>query len=202
MLTAIGDVMRKCYDKGWITTRDGNISVRRSLDGHISPVMYITPSGTVKRHIHPADLVKVEMDNFSEERYPNASIELAMHFLLQFNATSTQSVVHVHPTHVVAAMHAGIDLRYGLDFPEIFRYTKVGPTVQFHNPGTDGLAIETNEAFHDNGTEKLSTNILFDIVGQKSHGVCAVAKDPWSAYEHIERLDHICQIALLAKSHS
>lgn len=34
------------------------------------------------------------------------------------------------------------------------------------------------------------------IVGQANHGVCAVAMDPWAAYEHIERLDHICEIVL------
>ena len=28
MLTAMGDVMRRAYDKGWITTRDGNISLK------------------------------------------------------------------------------------------------------------------------------------------------------------------------------
>jgi ribulose-5-phosphate 4-epimerase/fuculose-1-phosphate aldolase len=36
----------------------------------------------------------------------------------------------------------------------------------------------------------------YDIVGQANHGVCAVAMDPWAAYEHIERLDHICEIVL------
>ena len=39
-------------------------------------------------------------------------------------------------------------------------------------------------------------NLDFDIVGQVGHGICAVARDPWSAYEHIERLDHICEIVL------
>ena len=38
--------------------------------------------------------------------------------------------------------------------------------------------------------------LAFDIVGQANHGVCAVATDPWAAYEHIERLDHICEIVL------
>ena len=38
--------------------------------------------------------------------------------------------------------------------------------------------------------------LSFDIVGQANHGVCAVATDPWAAYEHIERLDHICEIVL------
>jgi L-fuculose-phosphate aldolase len=26
--------------------------------------------------------------------------------------------------------------------------------------------------------------------------VCAVGLNPWDAYEHIERLEHICEIAL------
>ena len=34
------------------------------------------------------------------------------------------------------------------------------------------------------------------IVGQANHGVCAVGLNPWDAYEHIERLEHICEIAL------
>jgi ribulose-5-phosphate 4-epimerase/fuculose-1-phosphate aldolase len=34
------------------------------------------------------------------------------------------------------------------------------------------------------------------LVGQANHGVCAVAIDPWAAYEHIERLDHICEIVM------
>ena len=41
MLTAMGDVMRRAYDKGWITTRDGNISLR--MTG--KDTLYITPSG-------------------------------------------------------------------------------------------------------------------------------------------------------------
>ena len=30
MLTAMGDVMREAYKRGWITTRDGNISVKKT----------------------------------------------------------------------------------------------------------------------------------------------------------------------------
>jgi L-fuculose-phosphate aldolase len=42
----------------------------------------------------------------------------------------------------------------------------------------------------------LMGNRIYDVVGQAAHGVCAVGKDPWAAYEHIERLDHICEIVL------
>jgi L-fuculose-phosphate aldolase len=38
--------------------------------------------------------------------------------------------------------------------------------------------------------------VVYDIVGQAAHGVCAVGNNPWDAYEHIERLEHICEIVL------
>ena len=40
---------------------------------------------------------------------------------------------------------------------------------------------------------------FFDIVGQTGHGVTAIGPDPWSAFEHIERLEHICKIVLASR---
>ena len=36
------------------------------------------------------------------------------------------------------------------------------------------------------------------IVGLDRHGVVAVGKTPWEAFEHVERLEHICRIVLAA----
>lgn len=52
MLTSMGDVMREAYRRGWITTRDGNISVRKN------DKFYITPSGVRKNIIHPEHILK------------------------------------------------------------------------------------------------------------------------------------------------
>ena len=38
--------------------------------------------------------------------------------------------------------------------------------------------------------------IKYDIVGIKGHGVVAIDTSPWRAFEHIERLEHICKIVL------
>ena len=57
MITAMGDVMRRAYEKGWITTRDGNVSLRRSG----SDIMYVTPSGWRKTIIHPEHMIKVRL---------------------------------------------------------------------------------------------------------------------------------------------
>jgi L-fuculose-phosphate aldolase len=192
MLTAIGDVMRECYKRGWITTRDGNISLRKSLDGNISEFMYITPRGTRKTTIHPEHVIKLNMH--ADTRKMNVSTEFYMHHNLLIDAETTRAIVHVHPTHVVAAMFAGWDLQeIAKQFPELKRYTLVGPTVRFHEAGSHDLAHETNLRMRD-GNEK--NPIGYDIVGQQCHGVCAVGKHPWDAFEHVERLNHICEIVL------
>lgn len=191
MLTAVGDVMRRCYDKGWITTRDGNISLRRRN----SDVLYITPSGWRKTIIHPEHIIRMKICGDGELTVPDGkkpSGEVEMHRLLQLENTTTRAVVHVHPTHIVAAMFAGWDLQeLARLFPEVNRYTRVGPSVPTLPAISNDLAVKTFECMTD-----LMGNRIFDIVGQAQHGVCAVASDPWSAYEHVERLDHICEIAL------
>ena len=57
MLTAIGDVMRRVYERGWITTRDGNINMRKREGKYI----YITPSGWRKTIVHPEHVVRIEI---------------------------------------------------------------------------------------------------------------------------------------------
>lgn len=195
MLTAIGDVMRECYKRGWITTRDGNCSLRRSLEGRVSEHMYITPKGVRKNIIHPEHIIKVAGINLSKSHLPNnVSTEFYMHYNLLRDAESTRAVLHVHPTHVVAAIHAGFNLQeVARNFPEISKYTRVGSSVSFHEAGSHALAIETDLHFRD-GNKK--NKILYDIVGQANHGACAVGPNPWAAFEHIERLNHICEILL------
>ena len=82
-----------------------------------------------------------------------------------------------------------------LDFPEVSRYTRVGPSVPVLPVTSTELAQATFEAMTQ--METTGTNIVkFDIVGQAGHGVCAVGPNPWDAYEHIERLEHVCEIVL------
>ena len=195
MLTAMGDVMREAYKRGWITTRDGNISVKKTG----SDILYITPSGWRKTIIHPEHIIKVKFtpsgfDLMNSNVTPSG--ELSMHGQLQRFRKYTTSVVHLHPTNIISAMYAGWNLQeLSSEFPEVSRYTRVGPTVPVLPVTSHILACETYEAFTDHkgsGNNKLE----YDIVGQKNHGVCAVGQSPWDAFEHIERLEHICEIVI------
>lgn len=203
MLETICDIMTDAYKRNWITSRDGNVSIRHHDRDHF----YITPSGVRKQTMQPDQFKKIgiaenkktwhvlEYTDISAKLKPSG--EIPLHFGLQKNMGQhhgeVRVIVHVHPTYCIAAMHAGIDLSTISDaFPELNRYTKVAPNVGDVAPISQELADRCHENLEldDNG------NIDFDIVGIKGHGVVAIDTTPWRAYEHIERLEHICKIVL------
>jgi len=99
----------------------------------------------------------------------------------------------MHPTYTVAAMYAGIELSELVkEFPELGRYTRVGRNVPDVPPISQALADATIPALNvypDGGVDN-------HIVGIDRHGVVSVDTSPWRAFEHIERLEHICKIVL------
>ena len=197
LITAICDVLKECYSRGWISTRDGNGSVRRKNENWI----YITPTSTKKQRLDAESLVKMEFQsdktlikvNTEATGKPSGEIELHRRLLLEL--IDTRSVIHVHPTYTIAAMYAGYDLQaLSLEFPEIHRYTKVALNVPVVPAISNELAEATCRALEIQPNGAISA----DIVGLDRHGVIAVARDPWTAFEHIERLEHICQIVLVS----
>lgn len=205
MLETICDILKDAYARNWITSRDGNISIRHHDRDHF----YITPSGVRKQTLQPDQFKKIGLVDTGNETIckilPYTAIsselqpsgELPLHFGLlkalgQHN-DDIRVVVHVHPTYCVSAMHAGINLNELVThFPELGRYTRVAPNVGEVPPISEELATQC----HKNLGLDEEGNISYDIVGIKGHGVVAIDTTPWRAYEHIERLEHICKIVL------
>lgn len=203
MLETICDIMSDAYKRNWISSRDGNVSIRHHDRDHF----YITPSGVRKQTLQPDQFKKIGFskynDNWLDLPYSDISAklkpsgELPLHYGLQKNmgqhSNDVRVVVHVHPTYCVAAMHAGIDLSTVVNsFPELSRYTKVA-----HNVGdVPPISQELADRCHENLWLQKDGTIGFDIVGIKGHGVVAIDTSPWRAYEHIERLEHIACIVL------
>jgi L-fuculose-phosphate aldolase len=194
--------MVDAYQRNWITSRDGNVSIRHHDRDHF----YITPSGVRKQTLQPDQFKKIRIVGgmlWEEQPYTDISAnlkpsgELPLHLGLQRkmgqHRDEVRVVVHVHPTYCIAAMHAGIDLStISSAFPELNRYTKVASNVGDVPPISQELADQCHYRLEldDCG------NIAYDIVGIKGHGVVAIDTSPWRAYEHIERLEHICKIVL------
>jgi ribulose-5-phosphate 4-epimerase/fuculose-1-phosphate aldolase len=215
MLETCCDILAEAYRRNWITSRDGNLSIRYHDRDHF----YITPAGVRKQKMQ-YDMFKkiaieksivsgvvpatyhyspriIEQDDLSGNLRPSG--ELPLHFGLQKELgqhnDDIRVVVHLHPTYIVAAMHRGIVLQDLVkDFPELSRYTKVAPNVGDVPPISQELADECHRALEldDQG------HIKYDIVGIKGHGVVSIDTTPWRAFEHIERLEHICKIVLVS----
>jgi len=182
MLETICDTLVEAYRRNWITSRDGNVSIRHHDRDHF----YITPSGVRKQTMQPDQFKKIGIEegyydqppkpyyswkelaytDISEKLKPSG--ELPLHFGLQKamgqHSNDVRVVVHLHPTYCIAAMHAG--------------------------------SQELADRCHENLWLRKDGTISFDIVGIKGHGVVAIDTSPWRAFEHIERLEHICQIVL------
>lgn len=202
MLETICEVMLDAYHRNWITSRDGNCSLRYRDRDHF----YITPSGVRKQTLQPDQFKKLVIKSGAYGKYcvPTTytpisanlqpSGELPLHFGLQREIVGeVRVVVHLHPTYTIAAMHAGIDLsNISATFPELSRYTRVAPSVGVVPPISQELA----DRCHENLGLDVAGKVAYDIVGIAGHGVVAVDTSPWRAYEHIERLEHICKIVL------
>ena len=89
MLETICDVMVDAYKRNWITSRDGNVSIRHHDRDHF----YITPSGVRKQTLQPDQFKKIGIygDDWDEQPYTdissnlNPSGEIPLHFGLQKN---------------------------------------------------------------------------------------------------------------------
>jgi L-fuculose-phosphate aldolase len=213
MLETICETMVAAYGRNWITSRDGNVSIRHHDRDHF----YITPSGIRKQTMQPELFKKIKINKtlnsgmgsldyvyaWEELEYTDISKnlrpsgEIPLHFGLQRemgqHSNDVRVVMHFHPTYCVAAMHKGIELnKLVQDFPELGRYTKVAPNVPDVAPISQELADETIARL---GVNKMGV-IAHDIIGIKGHGVVAIDTSPWRTFEHIERLEHICKIVL------
>jgi len=207
MLETICEVMTDAYKRNWITSRDGNASIRHQDRDHF----YVTPTGVRKQTLQPDQFKKMGIRSTgyglyaTELKYTDISSnlkpsgELPLHFgLLKKIPDDVRVVLHVHPTYCIAAMHAGIELSTISDsFPELNRYTRVAPNVGEVPPISQELA----DCCHENLGLDTRGYLSYDIVGITGHGVVAIDTSPWRAYEHIERLEHICKIVLVSGKH-
>lgn len=214
MLETISDLFQEAYRRNWITARDGNASIRWHDRDHF----YITPSAIRKQHLQPEMFKKIGLvtgtwavppfirDSWHTLDYTDISAnlqpsgEIPLHYLLQRKIdTEVRVVLHFHPTYTTAAMLAGIALDDLVrQFPELGRYTSVGPVVPEVPPISQELADATVPAL---GLDSLTGHIKHNIVGIQRHGVVAVDTSPWRAFEHIERLEHICKIVMISRGY-
>ena len=179
----IVEVGRRLWERGYVASNDGNISVR--LDGSR---LITTPKNVSKGFMTPDMMVITDLDGrkISGERDPSS--ELKMHLEVYRNRPDAGAVVHAHPPTATGFAVAGIALDRAV-LAEVITTLGSIPIAEYATPSTEELpaAVRKYVKAHD--------GLLL-----ANHGALALAGDVMSAYYRMETIEHFAKISLVART--
>lgn len=172
-------VGRLLYDRGYVASNDGNISVR------VGDELLVTPSGVSKGRMTPDMLVRCRLDGSVVEgdrsgRHPSS--ETKMHLVLYRERPELRSVVHAHPVYATAFAICRKELADAY-LPElIVNFGKV-PVAEFAMPSTEEVPQSILPFVHEYNGLLLA-----------NHGALAWADGLWAAFDRLETIEHSARI--------
>jgi L-fuculose-phosphate aldolase len=177
----IVEVGRRLWERGYVASNDGNISVRLDEQRLIT-----TPKSVSKGFMTPDMMVITDLDGrkIAGERDPSS--ELKMHLEVYRNRPDARAVVHAHPPTATGFAVAGIPLDRAV-LAEVITTLGSIPIAEYATPSTQELpdVVRKYVKAHD--------GILL-----ANHGALAIAGDVMSAYYRMETIEHFAKISLVA----
>jgi L-fuculose-phosphate aldolase len=173
---------RKMYENRYICATDGNISVRLPGD-----VLLFTPSGVCKGEMSPEALLKTDLNGQKISGPGQPSSEIQMHLAVYRLRPEVRAVVHAHPPIAIAFTLAGISLAQCI-LPEV--------VVTIGNILTAGYATPTTESVADSIRDLVHKT---DAIMLERHGSLTLGRSLREAYYHLERMEHVAYITLIAR---
>ncbi|MEB3284207.1 MAG: class II aldolase/adducin family protein [Candidatus Sericytochromatia bacterium] len=175
----IVEVCQAMHAKGFLAATDGNVSVRWG------DKVLITPTGVSKGRLKPEDIL---VTSLTGRATAGASSELSLHLCAYHARPDVQSVVHGHPPRAIAFTVAGREIP-GLLLPEVV--TTLGgeiPTIPYTTPTTEEVPTALGPVLG-----------CHDVVMMAWHGAVCLGLNAWDAYYKLEKLEHLCEVALYAE---
>src|SRR5436190_21803504 len=178
----IVEVGRRLWQRGYVASNDGNISVR--LDDQR---LITTPKNVWKGFMTPDMMVITDLDGkkISGQREPSS--ELKMHLEVYKNRPDARAVVHAHPPTATGFAVAGIALDRAV-LAEVITTLGSIPIAAYATPSTQELpdAVRKYIKAHD--------GLLL-----ANHGALTVGADVYAAYYKMETIEHFAKISLVAR---
>jgi L-fuculose-phosphate aldolase len=177
----IVNVGRLLYERSYVVSSDGNVSVRLD-DGRIvaTPTM-ICKGRMTEDSLAITDAAGKPLGN----RKPSS--ELAMHVLIYQERPDVMAVCHAHPPHGTAFAVAGLAIDQPI-LSEVILTLGCVPLAAYGTPSTDEL------------TEAMRPLVKHhNALLMANHGAVAYGSDLWQAFNRLETLEHTARIAILAR---
>lgn len=181
---AIAETCRLMHQRGYIASRDGNVSARIG-DRRI----LVTPSGSRKGFLAPEDMVLCDLDGAAVRgETGRPSTEVMMHVAVYAERSDVNAVVHAHPPCAIAHTIAGATLSLAL-MPEV--YCELGEivTIPYTTPGTPEVSAQIRGPIRDRCA-----------LVMERHGTITVGTSVAQAYDRLEVLEHTARISLYANA--
>jgi len=174
----VGQLM---YDRSYVVSSDGNISVRLG-DGRI----VATPTMTCKGRM-TEDCLAVTDAAGRPLTDSKPSSELAMHLLIYNERPDVKAVCHAHPPHGTAFAVAGLAIDQPI-LSEVILTLGCVPLASYGTPSTEELSDAMRPLIEHHNALLMA-----------NHGAVAYASDLWQAFDRLETLEHTARIAILSR---
>jgi L-fuculose-phosphate aldolase len=174
---------RRLYEKDFVASNDGNISVRLS-----ETELLATPTGVSKGFMTPDQILKVDYQGNLITGFMKPTSELKMHLAVYTCRADVQAVVHAHPPTATGFAVAGEPM------------DKIAMPEVVYNLGQIRLskyATPTTEEVPASIAEHITCS---DAVLLANHGAITVGDNVMDAYFKMETLEAVAKITLVART--
>lgn len=173
------EVGRRLYEKNFVASNDGNISILVSPD-----TLWATPTGVSKGHMTQDMLVKTDLEGRVLEGSSRPSSELKMHLRAYRENPAIRAVVHAHPPVATSFAIAGIPLDRPI-LPEAVVQLGIVPVAPYAEPGTQEVPDSIAPYCRD-----------YNAVLLANHGALTWGADVMQAYYRMESLEYYAKVSL------
>ncbi len=166
----IVEVSRFMYNRGYITSKEGNLSYK------VDNFILITPSGTPKFKIKEDDIVVLDIEDVRKGLKMNASSEIFTHLACYDTDDSVKCILHAHPENTILLNLLNEDFKKKILFEAEYFLGDIYVS-EYATPGTPEGA-------------EVVRGVKNDIIVLDKHGVIIKSKkDLWDAFFKLEILE-------------
>lgn len=179
----IVEVGRRLWERGYVASNDGNISVRVDERRLIT-----TPKSVSKGFMTPDMMVTTDLAGKKLAGDRDPSSELKMHLQVYRDRPDARAVVHAHPPTATGFAVAGIPLDRAV-LAEVVTTLGSIPIAEYATPSTDELPLACSKYL------KAHDGLLL-----ANHGALAIGPDLFTAYYRMETIEHFARISLVTRT--
>lgn len=180
----VAKFMRRLYVKGLTTSSGGNISLRVGED-HV----LLTPSALDKGELEGDQVLLSTLSGENLSPHLKPTLETSMHLAVYRARPDVRAVVHAHPVFATAFACVDRSLDTSLTSEIYMHMPKIG-CAAFATPGSAELGRLV--------AESLDAGAGVNVSLMRNHGVIAVAKTLYKAFDLLESVETFAKVTFAA----